>query len=192
MVTDARQRQILIDEHEKGDDSAGNKATYEFRVLCTNCELMAQIQIPKGVPVEMGECPNCGCQELIKTIGNDDFNSATALRILRGLGFSEEQAGHMVSELISNPNPAACLSVLDDFGNTIVIDDDEEHIEEIEEQLPDDFQYSRSHFNNSDVTGEPTPPTTPPGNVPPHAVPSQPLGQFMRGYSYDPRDTRGN
>jgi ssDNA-binding Zn-finger/Zn-ribbon topoisomerase 1 len=37
------------------------KESYKAKVWCHNCGLNREIELRKGVRVEDGECPDCGC-----------------------------------------------------------------------------------------------------------------------------------
>lgn len=48
-------------------------ATYKIHAKCTNCDWAGEVDIPKGVPVKMGdllealaECTHCGCTTLVR------------------------------------------------------------------------------------------------------------------------------
>lgn len=38
--------------------------TYSVEAHCANCDRIVHVNIPKGEPIDIVECPNCGCCEL--------------------------------------------------------------------------------------------------------------------------------
>jgi predicted RNA-binding Zn-ribbon protein involved in translation (DUF1610 family) len=48
-----------------------DKSTYKLDVLCTNCTLRENIEIPVGTKVEDHACPTCGNKTLRKRLNVD-------------------------------------------------------------------------------------------------------------------------
>ncbi len=42
------------------------EGTYDIYVYCTNCNYHGRIDIKKGSKVNGENCPNCGCETLVK------------------------------------------------------------------------------------------------------------------------------
>lgn len=51
--------------------SEEKESTYEVKVFCTNCEHTNTIKIPKGTPIVLAKCPDCGCTKLEKSFEDE-------------------------------------------------------------------------------------------------------------------------
>lgn len=55
-----RERVIQLD--------SGPSETYIGQACCANCDYAGAVNIPKGVLIGDGTCPNCGCKKLTKLV----------------------------------------------------------------------------------------------------------------------------
>ena len=116
---DREHRPIDLGTHEGTPAEEPMIATYTITVECDNCDYEGEAEIPKGTKVADGDCPNCGCQTVVKA----SWPGPDPAFVGRYKAFAEQQFvlalgdavhGHLAARLIVLANveatrqPPAC------------------------------------------------------------------------------------
>ena len=89
--------------HDDGPPSPpGPAPIYTLVCVCSNCERLGEVEIPRGVRVDHAECPNCGCATIERAVTEEDFVTPTGRRILQYMGLNHSEIQRAIEAILGS------------------------------------------------------------------------------------------